>query len=144
MNEVFDVVVAGGAAIGSSLAYHLAADPGFKGRILVLEPDPGYERAASARSAASIRQQFSAPVNVKLSLYGIEFLRDLGTRLAVDGERPDIGLREGGYLFMADEGCDIGGHFTIEFKISTTFSQQLHRFTNTARDGAARITKGGE
>ncbi|MBL0929965.1 MAG: FAD-binding oxidoreductase [Alphaproteobacteria bacterium] len=101
MNEVFDVVVAGGAAIGSSLAYHLAADPGFKGRILVLEPDPGYERAASARSAASIRQQFSAPVNVKLSLYGIDFLRDLGTRLAVDGEKPEIGLREGGYLFMA-------------------------------------------
>ena len=37
---------------------------------------------------------------------------------------------------------DIGGHFTIEFKIRATFSQQLHRFTNAARDGAARIAKG--
>jgi glycine/D-amino acid oxidase-like deaminating enzyme len=67
----------------------------------VLEPDPSYARAASALSAASIRQQFSSAVNVKLSLYGIEFLRGLGERLAVGGERPDIGLKEGGYLFLA-------------------------------------------
>ena len=99
MTESFDVVVAGGAAVGASIAYHLSAEPGL--RVLALEPDPSYARAASALSAASIRQQFSSAVNVKLSLYGIEFLRALGTSLAVDGNRPDIGLREGGYLFMA-------------------------------------------
>jgi len=101
MSESFDVVVAGGAAIGGSIAWHLAADPGFRGRILVLEPDPGYARAASALSAASIRQQFSTEVNVRVSLHGIAFLRAIGATLAVDGERPDIGLHEGGYLFLA-------------------------------------------
>ena len=101
MNESFDVVVAGGAAVGASVAYHLTRVPGL--RVLVLEPDPSYARAASALSAASIRQQFSSAVNVKLSLYGIEFLRGLGETLAVDGERPDIGLKEGGYLFLASD-----------------------------------------
>jgi FAD-dependent oxidoreductase domain-containing protein 1 len=101
MTESFDVVVAGGAAVGASIAHHLSATPGL--RVLVLEPDPSYARAASALSAASIRQQFSCAVNVKLSLYGIDFLRALGETLAVDGERPEIGLKEGGYLFLATQ-----------------------------------------
>lgn len=103
MTDSFDVVVAGGAAVGASIAYHLAADPDFRGRVLVLEPDPTYARAASALSAASIRQQFSSAVNIRVSLYGIAFLRAIGETLAVDGEKPDIGLREGGYLFLATE-----------------------------------------
>jgi FAD-dependent oxidoreductase domain-containing protein 1 len=101
MSETFDVVVAGGGAVGASIAYHLCASPGFSGRVLVLEPDPTYARAASALSAASIRQQFSSPVNIRASLFGIDFLRNVGENLAVDGERPDIGLTEGGYLFLA-------------------------------------------
>ncbi len=101
MTESYDVVIAGGAAVGGSIAYHLAADPGFRGSVLVLEPDPTYARAASALSAASIRQQFSSAVNIRISLFGIAFLRAIGETLAVDGERPEIGLREGGYLFLA-------------------------------------------
>jgi FAD-dependent oxidoreductase domain-containing protein 1 len=96
-----DVVIAGGAAMGSSVAYHLLADPGFSGRVVVVEKDPTYGRSASALSAASIRQQFSSPVNIRISLHGIAFLRAVGDHLAVDGERPEIGLREGGYLYCA-------------------------------------------
>jgi glycine/D-amino acid oxidase-like deaminating enzyme len=101
MTETYDIVIAGGAAMGSSVAYHLLADPAFAGRVLVVEKDPTYRRSASALSAASIRQQFSSPVNIRISLYGIRFLREIGERLAVDGERPDIGLKEGGYLYLA-------------------------------------------
>ncbi|WP_332118304.1 FAD-binding oxidoreductase [Azorhizobium caulinodans] len=97
----FDVVIVGGAAVGSSVAYHLAANPDFQGSVLVLEKDPTYQRCASALSAASIRQQYSTAINVDISLYGITFLREIGARLEVDGERPDIGLHEGGYLFLA-------------------------------------------
>lgn len=99
--RAFDVVVIGGAVTGSSVAYHLASDPGFGGRVLVLEPDPSYQRCASALSAASIRQQYSTAINVEISLHGISFLREIGERLAVEGERPEIGLTEGGYLFLA-------------------------------------------
>lgn len=101
MAHAFDVVVIGGAVTGSSVAFHLAADPAFGGRVLVLEPDPSYQRCASALSAASIRQQYSTAVNVAISLHGIRFLRDVAGHLSVDGEAPDIGLREGGYLFLA-------------------------------------------
>lgn len=108
MPETFDIIIVGGAAMGSSLAYHLMAEPDFDGSVLVIEKDPTYRRSASALSAASIRQQFSTAVNIRASLYGIRFLREVGERLAVDGERPDIGLREEGYLYLATQaGADI-------------------------------------
>ncbi len=97
----FDVIIIGGAVHGASAAYHLAADPGFSGRILLIEKDPSFATAASALSAASIRQQFSDPTNIAISLYGIRFLREIGERLAVEGSRPAVSLVEGGYLFLA-------------------------------------------
>jgi FAD-dependent oxidoreductase domain-containing protein 1 len=101
MAETYDVVIAGGAAMGSSLAYHLLADSAFDGRVLVVEKDPSYQRSASALSAASIRQQFSTAVNIRVSLYGIAFLRRIGEHLGVEGEAPEIGLKEHGYLYLA-------------------------------------------
>jgi FAD-dependent oxidoreductase domain-containing protein 1 len=100
VSDHFDIVIAGGAVMGSSIAYHLAAHPGFKGSILVVEPDPLYARSASALSAGSIRQQFSSQVNIRVSMHGIRFLRGIGETLAVDGEAPAIGLHEGGYLYI--------------------------------------------
>lgn len=98
-----DIVIAGGAVMGSSIACQLAQHPGFSGRILVLEPDMTYARAASALSASSIRQQFSQEVNIAISLYGIQFMREIGARLCTADNRPDIGLKEGGYLYIGDE-----------------------------------------
>jgi FAD-dependent oxidoreductase domain-containing protein 1 len=103
-----DVVIVGGAAMGSSLAYHLLAHPGFAGRVVVVEKDPTYARSASALSAASIRQQFSQAVNVRISLHGIRFLRAIEAHLGVVGEPCDIGLKEGGYLYLATAaGADV-------------------------------------
>ncbi len=103
MTETYDVVIAGGAAMGSSTAYHLASQPGFSGRILVIEKDSTYAKAASALSLSSVRQQFSSPVNIRAGLYGVEFLRRAAELLAVDGEAPDLPLRENGYLYLATE-----------------------------------------
>lgn len=103
MAENHDVVIAGGAVTGSSTAWHLAAHPGFSGRILVVEPDMTYQRSASALSAGSIRQQFSQPVNIAISLHGIGFLRAIGEILAVESDRPNVGLHEGGYLYLGEE-----------------------------------------
>ena len=96
-----DIVIVGGAAIGSSIAYHIANDPAFKGRVVVIEKDPTYQFSASALSAASIRQQYSSAINIRMSLYGITFMREIGERLAVNGEKPAIDLHEGGYLYLA-------------------------------------------
>jgi FAD-dependent oxidoreductase domain-containing protein 1 len=95
---MFDVLVVGGGAIGSSVAYHLRSDPNFAGSVVVIERDPAYARASSALSASSIRQQFSTPLNIHLSRYGIGFLRRSQELLDVD-----LALREPGYLFLASD-----------------------------------------
>jgi FAD-dependent oxidoreductase domain-containing protein 1 len=97
------VVIAGGGVIGSAIAYFLASHPRFAGEITVLERDPTYAQASSALSASSIRQQFSQPVNIAVSQFGIGFLRDIHQHLAVDGDVPEIGLTERGYLYLATE-----------------------------------------
>lgn len=94
------VVIVGGGVIGSAIAYFLTRDDAAC-EVTVLERDPGYRQASSALSASSIRQQFSTAVNVRISRFGIEFFRDIGERLAVGDERPDIGLVEPGYLYLA-------------------------------------------
>jgi glycine/D-amino acid oxidase-like deaminating enzyme len=94
------VVIVGGGVIGSSVAYFLRASaPDVE--VTVIERDPTYARSSSVLSAASIRQQFSTPLSVQMSLYGIEFLRSIGERLEVNGAKPSIDLHEGGYLFLA-------------------------------------------
>ena len=98
----WDVIIAGGAAMGSSVAAHLLADRGFRGRVLVVEKDPTYRLAASALSAASVRQQYSQGVNVRLSLHGLAFLREPGRFLPVADDPLPIGLKEAGYLYLAD------------------------------------------
>ncbi len=90
------VIVIGGGVMGSSVAYHLKSDPAFTGSVTVVERDPSYARASSALSASSIRQQFSTPLNIHLSRYGIGFLRRAGELLGIE-----LGLREPGYLFLA-------------------------------------------
>ncbi len=94
-----DVVIVGGGVIGSAIAYFLRLEGDC--RVTVVERDPSYARASSSLSGSSIRQQFSCPVNIGLSQFGIDFLRGVGQHLAVDGEAPAIGLREPGYLYLA-------------------------------------------
>jgi glycine/D-amino acid oxidase-like deaminating enzyme len=115
----FDVVIVGGAVHGASAAYHLAASPDFTGTICLIEKDPTFQRAATALSAGSIRQQFSTAINIEISLFGIRFLRDIGTILQVEGDRPSIGLSEGGYLFLATEAgaATLAGNHALQRKL---------------------------
>ena len=101
--ERFDVVIVGGAAMGSAAAHFLAAAADFDGRVLVLEQDFGYQRCATTLSVASIRHQFSTPENIRMSMFGSAFIADIGGHLAIDGQTPDVGWHEAGYLFLATE-----------------------------------------
>ena len=104
MQDSSDIVIVGGGVMGSATAFFLLSDPAFRGRVTVVEKDPTYRFASSALSASSIRQQFSTPLNIQLSLFGIGFLRDIERHLALPGEKLSIGLREPGYLIMASAG----------------------------------------
>lgn len=104
MPDRFDIVIVGGAVVGSAAAYFLATQAACGASVLVLERDPSYGECATTRSLASIRHQFSTPENIRMSMFGTTFLRRAGEHLAVDGQGPAIGLREPGYLFLATAG----------------------------------------
>lgn len=99
----YDVVIVGGAVVGSATAYFLATNPDFKGSILVIEKDWSYARSATALSSSSIRHQFSNPINVQISQFGTDFIRDFKTHVIVDGDAPELGFHENGYLFLAGD-----------------------------------------
>ena len=88
-SERADVVIVGGAIIGSSVATFLAGRPDFDGRIVVVERDTTFRTSSTTLSAASIRLQFSTPLNVQISQFGVEFLKSLDRYLAVNGEVPE-------------------------------------------------------
>ncbi|MGE0725316.1 MAG: NAD(P)/FAD-dependent oxidoreductase [Alphaproteobacteria bacterium] len=103
MTGTADVLIVGGGVVGSAVAHFLTADPAFQGKVVVVERDPTYATASTPRSAGSIRQQFSTPENIRMSQFGMAFLRAVDRHLGVDGERIDLGFRENGYLFLATE-----------------------------------------
>ena len=103
MQKSYDVVIVGGAVVGSAVAYFLAGPLAFKGSVLVVERDPTYETAATPRSAGGIRQQFSTPENIRMSMFGAAFVGAIGEHLSVDDEVAEIPFVRNGYLFLASE-----------------------------------------
>ena len=145
-----DIVIIGGGAIGSSIAYHLAIRPDLVARITVVERDPTYARASSSLSASSIREQFSTPINIAMSQFGLDFLRAAPAALAVDGDRPELALHLGGYLFLASPaGVDVlhENHLTQRHAgadVALLSPTQLHeRFPFLSTDGIAEGSLGG-
>ncbi|MGE0283172.1 MAG: NAD(P)/FAD-dependent oxidoreductase [Rhizobiaceae bacterium] len=100
----YDIVIIGGAIIGSSVAYYLREE-GFSGSIALIERDPSFATSATTLSMASIRQQFSIPENIRLSQFTLGLFRRLKDEFGPDA---DIGFREGGYLILAsDDGLPV-------------------------------------
>ena len=95
----YDVVIIGGAIMGSSTAYWLTRDPDFRGRVLVIERDPSYEFAATSLSHSSIRQQYSNEVNIRISQFGAAFIQDLPAWMGE--EAPRLPIRSFGYMYFA-------------------------------------------
>lgn len=97
-----DIAIVGGGVIGASAALHLASMTDSSKRIVVFEKDATYAKASAPRSAGGIRQQFSLPVNVELSLYGVEFLKTGLKKLCAGTDvDTDVQFKENGYLLLA-------------------------------------------
>src|SRR5262245_13994654 len=97
----YDILIVGGAVIGSSTAYWLSQALGTCTSILVVDRDSSYEFSSTALSTSAIRQQYSNPINVKISQFGIEIIRDFPRLMAPfykDEPAPDLGFHEHGYL----------------------------------------------
>ena len=97
-----DVLIIGGAIVGSAAATFLARRPDWRGRIMVIERDLSFRTSSTTLSAASIRLQFSTPLNIEISRFGVELIKHLDDWLGIEGEpAPEVDFVEGGYLFLA-------------------------------------------
>jgi FAD-dependent oxidoreductase domain-containing protein 1 len=95
------VVVIGGGAVGAAVALFLRQLGGAAVQVQVVEPDPTLARSSSALSAGSVRQQFSNAVNVQMSRFGHQVIREADVWLGVDGHPVQVGWVPGAYLFCA-------------------------------------------
>ena len=96
----YDVVIVGGAIMGSSLKWNLNKKLKFDGTVLVVEREPGYALAATSLSNSCIRQQFSTALNVKISQFGAAFVQDLPRFMTPDA--PKLKIQNFGYMYLAD------------------------------------------
>ena len=97
-----DVVIIGGAIVGSAVATFLRKRPDWHGRVLVVERDATFRTSSTTLSAASIRLQFSTPLNIEISRFGVALIKHLDAWLGLDGQPPpEVDFVEGGYLFLA-------------------------------------------
>ncbi len=97
----YDVIIIGGAMMGSATAWFLSRNPDFDGSVLVIERDQLYRSCSTAHTNSCIRQQFSHPLNVRISRFGADFINDFRRHLGDDPRVPDLSIRAFGYLYLA-------------------------------------------
>jgi glycine/D-amino acid oxidase-like deaminating enzyme len=98
----YDVVIIGGAIMGSSTAWFLTENPDFNGSVLVVERDPTYEFSSTAHTNSCMRQQFSSELNVRISQFAADFVKNLRQYMGGDERVPELSIRNFGYLYLAD------------------------------------------
>lgn len=104
--ERADIVIVGGGVVGWSIAYWLKQKERIRDgvRVVVVEKDPTYSQASTVLSAGGIRQQFSLPENIQLSIASADFMRNINEHLNVVNEDPvDLQFNHSGYLILASE-----------------------------------------
>ncbi|CAI9606209.1 unnamed protein product [Staurois parvus] len=104
--EHSDLVIVGGGVMAWSIAFwlKLLQDQTSTYSIVVVERDPTYSQASTVLSVGGIRQQFSRPENIQMSLFGAHFLLKINEYLGMVNEDPiDIQFNPSGYLFLSSE-----------------------------------------
>ncbi len=100
--DLYDVVIVGGAKIGSSVAWFLSNNADFDGSILVVEKDLTYEFTSTSHTNSCMRQQFSREINIKISQFAAEFVNNFQEFFDNDPRVPEIFFDSYGYMYLAD------------------------------------------
>lgn len=101
-NKSYDVVIVGGAMYGSSVAWWLSDNKDFNGSVLVVERDPTYEFTSTAHTNSCMRQQFSRPLNIYISQFAADFVKNFRDYMGGDERVPHLALQSYGYMYLAD------------------------------------------
>lgn len=100
------IVIVGGGIIGSCIAYHLAL-AGAAADVVVVEPDPTYEWAATPRAVGGVRLQHALPENVEMSLYGDDVYSDFAAQVTGGTVQFDPQFYRMGYLYQVGGADDV-------------------------------------
>ncbi|MEP3276721.1 MAG: FAD-binding oxidoreductase [Stappiaceae bacterium] len=98
----YDVVIIGGAMYGASVSWFLTDNPDFDGSILVVEKDPSYSHSSTSATNSCMRQQFSNEINVRISQFAADFVKNLRTHMGGDERVPKLTIQEFGYMYLAN------------------------------------------
>lgn len=98
----YGVVIVGGAIMGSSTAWFLSDNKDFDGSVLVVERDTTYEACSTAHTNSCMRQQFSTELNVRISQFAADFVKNLRAYMGGDERVPELSIRNFGYMYLAD------------------------------------------
>jgi len=98
----YDVVIIGGAIMGSATAFFLSQNDDFDGSVLVIERDPSYQLCSTAHTNSCMRQQFSTELNIRISQFAAEFVKNLRTHMGGDERVPELDIQNYGYMYLAD------------------------------------------
>lgn len=98
----YDVIIIGGAIMGASAAWFLSDNKDFNGRVLVVERDPSYENCSTTHTNSCMRQQFSTALNVQISQFAADFVKNIRSYMGGDERVPELSIRSFGYMYLAD------------------------------------------
>lgn len=98
----YDVVIVGGGIMGASAAWFLTNNPDFDGRVLVVERDASYQFASTTHTNSCMRQQFSERLNVEISQFAADFVKNLRQYMGGDDRVPTLSIKSFGYMYLAN------------------------------------------
>ncbi len=100
--QSYDVVIIGGAIMGASTAWFLSDNADFNGSVLVIERDMSFASCSTGHTNSCIRQQFSAELNVRISQFAADFVKNLRGYMGGDDRVPELSIHSFGYMYLAD------------------------------------------
>ncbi|WP_306372142.1 FAD-dependent oxidoreductase [Pseudooctadecabacter jejudonensis] len=99
---ILDVVIIGGAIRGASAAWFLSDDMDFDGTVLVVDRDLTNENTSTMHTNSCMRQQFSGELNVRISQFAADLVKNLPRYMGNDDRVPELSIRSFGYMYLAD------------------------------------------
>ena len=101
IHKTYDIILVGGGIMGASSAWFLSKNSDFSGRILVIEKDFSYKFSSTSHTNSCLRQQFSSALNIRISQFAADFIKNFKKYMGKDSCVPEIKLQNFGYMYLA-------------------------------------------